>query len=323
MLSLLSPVLLSQLLGTAFACGLNLYATVAVLGLGSRLGWFAPLPPGLQGLEHTLVIGSAALLFLVEFIVDKLPDIDSLWDALHTAIRPAAAALLAVGAMPGLTVELEIAAAAAAGAVALAAHGAKAGLRLAINASRRRPGRVIVSLTEDVAAVALVVATLRYPAAAVGIATGALGLTLMLGPQLWRAFLFGLRALDARMRRLFGVAGWQQISIMPADLRNLVDPPGIGLAPPRAARAALRGLRPAGSFRNGWLVITAGTPTFVYRSALRPRRLTLPPGPSRVRPGVWADVLEVASEGVQYEVFLLKDGPDPHLALAELPLLAV
>ena len=317
-----SSVLLSQLLGTAFACGLNLYATVAVLGLGSRLGWIPPLPPGLQGLENGLVIGSASMLFLVEFVVDKVPDLDSVWDTLHTVIRPTAAALLTLGAMPGMPLEYELAVVTLAAAVALAAHGTKAGLRLALNAAHRRPPRAVISTAEDVVAVSLVLGTLRYPAAAVGVATAALGLTLMLGPQLWRAFLFGLRAIDARMRRLFGVYGWQETGALPPDLRGLLDPPGLGLAPARAARVAVRGLRGTGSFRNGWLVITAGTPTFVYRSSLRARRLVLPGGITQIHVGLWADVLRIDGEGGAYEIFLLKDGPDPHLALADLALAA-
>jgi hypothetical protein len=70
-------VLLGQLLAIAFACGLNLYATVALLGLASRLGWMSGLPPGLRGLENGFVIGSAALLYLFEFVIDKVPYVDS------------------------------------------------------------------------------------------------------------------------------------------------------------------------------------------------------------------------------------------------------
>ena len=74
----LSPILLVQLLGTAFACGLNLYATVAVLGLGSMIGFLPALPPGLQGLAHPLVLASALLLYVVEAVIDKFPDVDPL-----------------------------------------------------------------------------------------------------------------------------------------------------------------------------------------------------------------------------------------------------
>ena len=317
----LSPILLVQLLGTAFACGLNLYATVAVLGLGSMLGFLPALPPGLQGLAHPLVLASALLLYIVEAVIDKFPDVDSVWDTVHTFIRPSAAALLTLGALQAVPLEWKLAGAALAGAVALTAHGSKAGLRLALNAGTHgRWWRAAISIAEDVAAVALAVATLRYPAAAFGVATGAVGLTLMIGPQLWRAFVFGLRAMDARLRRLFGGAGWQEAGDLPGDVRALIDPPGIALRPPRAARVAVKGLRGVSDYRNGWLVITAGTPTFLYRSWFRPRRMALPLGTMQLRTGLWADVLEISREGGTYTLFLLKDGPSPELALADLEL---
>jgi hypothetical protein len=316
----LAPILLVQLVGTAFACGLNLYATVAVVGLGSQLGWIAPLPSGLVGLQHPLVIASAALLYLVEFVVDKVPNVDSIWDTVHTFIRPSAAALLALGALYGLPLEVRLGGAALAGAVALAAHGTKAGLRLTLNANLVRRWRTPISVTEDIVAVAIVIATLRFPAVAFGIATAALGTTLMVGPQMWRAFVFGLRASDARLRRLFGATGWQDTVALPSDIRALVDPPGVALRAPRFARAAVKGLRGVGDYRNGWLVITAGTPTFFYRSWFRPRRLALPIGASEIRPGVWADAVEIDSHAGRYSVFLLKDGPSPDLALADLAL---
>jgi hypothetical protein len=85
-------VLIGQLLGTAFACGLNLYATIAVLGISARLDLLAELPPGMRGLENGVVIGIAAAFYLVEFVADRIPGVDHAWEAVHTLIRPAAAA---------------------------------------------------------------------------------------------------------------------------------------------------------------------------------------------------------------------------------------
>src|SRR4051812_10683937 len=87
-------ILAGQLLGTAFASGLNLYATVALLGMASRFHWIHQLPTGLRGLENGLVIGSALLLFVIEFVVEKVQYAGAVWDAIHTIVRPFAAALL-------------------------------------------------------------------------------------------------------------------------------------------------------------------------------------------------------------------------------------
>lgn len=303
-------ILLAQLLGTAFPAGLNLYATVAILGLASRLGWIATLPPGLRGLENGFVIGSALTLYLVEFVVDKVPNLDSLWDAIHTAIRPSAAALLTLAATAGLAPELRLAAATLAGLVALAAHGGKAGLRLAINAAPVPARRKLISIAEDVLAMGVAVVALRYPTAALFLAGAALALVLVAGPLFWRAFVFGIRALHARLRALFTPGHWRGIDHVPGDLRRLVEAPPLGAGAPRAARVAVRGLGHAGAYRNGWLVVSAGRPVFVYRSILRPRRLEIPgASEARARTGLWADTLEIDDAGTPLTLYLLKDGP--------------
>src|SRR5687768_9074212 len=92
-------VVLGQLTAASFAGGLNLYLTVALIGISARLNLIPVLPPGLHGLENVLLIASALLLYLIEFIVDKVPHADSVWDALHTVIRPLGTALLAALAL--------------------------------------------------------------------------------------------------------------------------------------------------------------------------------------------------------------------------------
>ncbi|MBI4545389.1 MAG: DUF4126 domain-containing protein [Gemmatimonadetes bacterium] len=312
-------VLLGQIVGPAFAAGLNLYATVAVVGLASRIGWIPALPAELQGLEDPVVIASAFLLYLIEFVVDKIPHLDSLWDTIHTFIRPTATALLSFAALGALPLEQQLAGAVLAGAVALAAHGAKAGLRLAINASATPGPGAIISVAEDALAVALAVAALRDPRAAWAFAAAAVLVGLLAGPILWRAFLLGLRALTARGRAFFGGARWRELSEVPGQLRALLEPAAPGLAPPRAARAALKGLRGVGAYRNGWLVITPDAALFLYRSLPGPRRLVLPPTRSaHIRTGPWANALELDGKDARYTLFLLKDGPPPEVALPHL-----
>ena len=121
-------------LGTSFASGLNVYATVAAAGLMQRLG-LVQLPDSLQVLSHPIVLGVAVTLFLVEFIADKIPYVDSAWDAVHTFIRPPAAAVLSYSAFGNVPEECKIGAALLAGSVALTSHGAKASARAAANTS--------------------------------------------------------------------------------------------------------------------------------------------------------------------------------------------
>ncbi|HEX6309096.1 MAG TPA: DUF4126 domain-containing protein [Longimicrobiales bacterium] len=324
-----SIVLAGQLLGTAFACGLNLYATVALLGIASRSG-LATLPPGMTGLENGIVIGSAAALYVVEFIVDRVPVADHVWEAVHTIIRPAAAALLTVLALQNSPLYLQLTGAAAAGAMALAAHGGKAGLRLIVStrsseARRRSFARTALSLLEDIGAVALVVAALLYPHIAVGITAASAVLMLLAGPRLWRAAILGLRAVVARTRGFFGARGWRSASDLPAGIRNRIPDAPLGRSPARVAAVAVTGLPHVGAYRNGWLVLTCDGPRFLYRSLFR-THLAVLPGISgiRLRHGLVTDVLDIdaAPNGKRstrsFSIFLLKDGPGPHVTSAEL-----
>ena len=86
---------LGRTMGFSFAAGINLYATVAILGLASRYGWVA-LPPQFQVFDNNWIIGAALVLYVVEFVADKIPWVDSVWDAVHTVIRPVGGALIAV-----------------------------------------------------------------------------------------------------------------------------------------------------------------------------------------------------------------------------------
>jgi hypothetical protein len=151
-------------LGTSFASGLNLYATVAAAGMFQRLG-IVTLPEPLQVLANPVVLGIALTLFLVEFIADKIPYVDSAWDALHTFIRPPAAALLSYSAFAGEGVpeEWKLSAALLAGGVALTSHGAKASTRAAANASPEPVSNWTLSLLEDGFAVFLAWLAAEHP----------------------------------------------------------------------------------------------------------------------------------------------------------------
>ncbi len=153
-MSFTSSEVVAILTGASFAAGLNVYATVATLGLLSRAGAL-PLPPALHLLDSWYVIGICAVLFVIEFFADKIPAFDLVWNALHTFVRVPVAALLAYGATAQLSPGAQAAAAVIGGAVALAAHGGKLAVRAAVTPSPEPFSNITLSLGEDALAVAL------------------------------------------------------------------------------------------------------------------------------------------------------------------------
>ena len=172
-------------LGTSFASGLNVYATVAAAGIMQRLG-VVQLPDSLQVLSHPIVLGVAVTLFVVEFIADKIPYVDSAWDALHTFIRPPAAAVLSYSAFGNVSEEWKLGAALLAGGVALTAHGAKATTRAAANTSPEPVSNWILSLFEDGLAVLLVWLAAEHPFLTAGIVVVLVIIAVLLIRKLWR-----------------------------------------------------------------------------------------------------------------------------------------
>jgi hypothetical protein len=146
--------LVAMLVAVSFAAGLNVYATVATLGLLAHTGVLA-LPPGLHLLANWWVIGASGALFAVEFFADKVPAFELIWNALHTFIRVPVAALLAYEATASLTPLEQLMATLAGGAIALAAHGGKTAVRAAVTPSPEPFSNITLSLGEDVVAVFL------------------------------------------------------------------------------------------------------------------------------------------------------------------------
>ena len=184
--------MLGLALGAGFSSGLNLYATVATLGLLQRFGVLR-LPPGLQALAHPWVLGIAITLYLLEFFADKIPYIDTVWDAIHTFIRPPAAALLAYAAAGGAPPEWRWGAALVAGGVALTSHGTKASARAAVNASPEPFSNWILSFGEDVLAVWLAWMAAAHPLATIIVVAALVVLSIFL---LYHLFRFARRALQ-------------------------------------------------------------------------------------------------------------------------------
>src|SRR5580658_6073144 len=153
-------------LGAGFSSGLNLYATIATLGLLQRFGVIR-LPEQLQVLAHPWVLGIAIALYVIEFLADKIPLVDTVWDAIHTVIRPPAAALLAYGAAGSAPPEWRWGAALLAGGVALTSHGTKASARAAANTSPEPFSNWALSLGEDTLAVWLTWLATMHPMATI------------------------------------------------------------------------------------------------------------------------------------------------------------
>lgn len=160
--------LVALIVATSFAAGLNVYATVATLGLLDRFGAIA-LPAPLDPIASWWVIGICGVLFAVEFVADKIPVLDLAWNALHTFVRVPVGALIAYGASADLSPGWQLAAAAMGGAIALAAHGGKTAIRAAVTPSPEPVSNGALSLAEDALAIFLTWFATRYPFLAAGI----------------------------------------------------------------------------------------------------------------------------------------------------------
>jgi hypothetical protein len=166
--------LLGRTLGFSFAAGINLYATVAILGLATRYGW-VDLPAQYRVFDNTWIIVGAIVLYLVEFFADKIPWLDSLWDAVHTVIRPLGGALIAVASIGHAQPWVQALAAIAGAALATSTHVAKAGTRAAANTSPEPFSNWALSLAEDGFVLGLGLLALTHPVAAGLVVVVALG----------------------------------------------------------------------------------------------------------------------------------------------------
>ena len=156
---------LGRTFGLALAAGVNLYATVAILGLATRFGW-VDLPAQYQVFNNDWVIGAAIVLYVVEFVADKIPWVDTLWDAVHTVIRPAGGALIAVASIGQTQPTFQAMAAIAGALLATSSHAAKAGTRAVANTSPEPFSNWALSLAEDGFVITLGILALTHPMAA-------------------------------------------------------------------------------------------------------------------------------------------------------------
>jgi len=193
----LNPIanIIALTMGVAWASGINLYAAMVMLGLLGATGNM-DLPSGLQVLAHPLIIGAAGFMYVVEFIADKIPGVDTSWDTLHTFIRIPAGALLAAGAVGDVNPVVALAVAMVGGGMAAGAHATKSGARVMINTSPEPGSNWVVSLVEDLAVIAGLWTALQHPWVFIILLIGFILLMIWLLPRVWRS-----------IKRVFGFMG--------------------------------------------------------------------------------------------------------------------
>jgi hypothetical protein len=187
-------VALAAVLG--FASGIRLYAVLLVVGLVGYAGW-VELPPGLAILQHPWVLGAAGAMFLVEFVADKVPGVDTAWDAIQTFIRIPAGAALAAGVFGGLdSTAWTMIAAIVGGSLAATSHFTKAGTRAAANTSPEPFSNLGLSVAEDVGIAGLLWLVLTYPLVALALVVALVLLAAWVLPKLFRFIARVLRRLS-------------------------------------------------------------------------------------------------------------------------------
>jgi Domain of unknown function (DUF4126) len=190
---------LALITGLGWTSGVRFYAVMFFLGLMHRTDVY-PLPGQLELLAHPWVMVVSGLLFSIEFFADKIPGLDSVWDAIHTFIRIPGGALLAAAAVAGSDPGLALAAGLLGGTIAAGAHFTKAGSRALINASPEPFSNWAASFTEDALSLGALWVALKYPLLFLGLLAAFILIALWLLPKLWR----GIRRIGATLRRAAG-----------------------------------------------------------------------------------------------------------------------
>ncbi len=193
--------IIAMTLGVAWASGINLYAAILMMGILGA-GGYTELPPSLTVLQDPLVLMAAGIMYFVEFFADKIPGVDSAWDAVHTFIRIPAGAMLAVGAAQGLEINqaANLAAALLGGSLAATSHLTKASARVVINTSPEPMTNWTASIAEDAAVVGGLWASLNYPLVFIAFIIVFVLVAIWLLPKLWRA----IKSIVATLRGWFG-----------------------------------------------------------------------------------------------------------------------
>lgn len=189
---------LALTMGLAWASGINLYAALLTVGVLANTGNIS-LPPDLQILTNPIVLVAAGIMYCIEFFADKMPGVDTGWDAIHTFVRIPAGAMLAAGAIGDLNPAIELAAAILGGGMAATTHAAKSGTRLLINTSPEPFSNWFASVGEDVAVIAGVWAAIQHPVLFLIFLVAFIVLLIWWLPKIWE----GIKKVFLSIRNLF------------------------------------------------------------------------------------------------------------------------
>jgi hypothetical protein len=258
---------LASVLGLSFVSGIDLYATVLVVGLGIRYRWVSGLPSELDILGHPLVLAIACVLYLAEFFADKVPVVSTAWDALHTFIRPIGGALLALGAAANLNPALQTIAFLAGGTIAFGTHSTKMGLRMLAHHHPEPVTHSAISILEDLGVVGLLMLVNQHPLAAILVVIACLALIVLLGPLLFRTIIMFLRGVAGR-----AVFWNSDPPIPPAWLSRLIAESGV---PARCDvyPAFARSVPGAPRVKKGFLLCADSETMFAWRSWFRSKTI--------------------------------------------------
>ncbi|HEY5791911.1 MAG TPA: DUF4126 domain-containing protein [Chthoniobacterales bacterium] len=309
--------LLGLALGLASLAGLNLYLTVFATGLALRMDWvqLSPAYAQLQVLEHPVVLGISGALFLAEFVADKVPWFDSVWDSVHTSIRPIGAALLAVCALGDANPIYEVAVGMLAGTAALTTHGLKSGTRLLANASPEPFSNVGLSLAGDGVVLGGLGLLAFHPLTGLGIFLAVAALLVFLLPKVIRKALTRFQFAWSKLNTPAAdqPPGWPptQIPISAECELHRVHPTACEIAwvLPCVSRKGVN-LAPD---RRGWLAGIGGTEGsalyFIWKALFRTICVRLPVGgrpQAEFKPGFLYDSLTLrAEDGAMAAAFLV------------------
>lgn len=293
--------LLGSALGLATLAGINLYLTVFVAGLAIQQGWITlhPQYEQLAVLGDPWIVGIAGALFFFQFFADKVPWVDSLWDSVHTLIRPIGGALLAITVLGDSNPAYDVIVGLLGGGVALTAHGMKAGTRLLANASPEPFSNVGLSLVEDATVLGGLALVYNAPVVALVIAVVFAVLAVWLTPKIFRAARTTLWFLWRRFHHVTG-GGQSSPPPLPADLEiALHRSHGDADFAPKWAAPCVSG---RGAFLRGntfgWLLLTTGTADkldFARRAGSEPKLVAIPLTGWKAlhRPGLVCDKVEL------------------------------
>lgn len=280
---------LSSLLGIGLASGLNVYAVVLTVGLAQRLGWLSNLPAGMDVFAHPVVLGVAAVMYLAEFVADKVPGFTPFWDGVHTFIRPVGAAVVAFGAFGNLDPVMRAVAMIVAGSLALGSHATKMGTRLAAHSVPDPVTHSAISIAEDFSVVGILLLAYNYPWVALPLLVAmVVGIGFAL-PFLFRVLGFLLQTLRGRL-----------MSFVKPELAT--NEPGATML-----LGYVRSGKGLGRLRKAYWKLKPGTASVSIRGWLGKKAVEVSP-PQRHVEGLFLDYVELNTrDGQPLSLYLTKD----------------